>query len=162
MLGSLYDNLIRYFLPSNPFLQTLSGILQQGGGTLLVLFVAPAGLIGVAIGVRDAWLRIIAQRRQIVVPSLFADYDPTALERRLVPLADPDANSGLAALGPGARFRLGSELHGLGASAEQPALRGRDEERLAIGAAAASIGDIDAEAPQEVVGTTLVALGEDR
>ena len=36
-------------------------------------------------------LRIVAQRRQIVVPSLFADYDPEALERRLIPLAEASA-----------------------------------------------------------------------
>ncbi|MEY2424687.1 MAG: branched-chain amino acid transport system permease protein livM, partial [Actinomycetota bacterium] len=161
LLGSLYDNLFRYFLPSNDFLATVSGALQQGGGPLLVLWVAPAGLIGGVMAIRDAWLRIIAQRRQIVVPSLFADYDPDAIERKLIPLADPDANSGLAALGIGAKFRLGSELHGGAASADQRALRGRDEERLAIGAASASLGDVDAESPHDVVGATLVAVGED-
>ena len=162
MLGALYDNLLRYFLPTNPFLNTLNGVLQRGGGTLLVLFIAPTGLIGGVIAVRDAWLRIIAQRRQIVVPSLFADYDPTALERRLIPLADPDAHSGLAALGPGAHFRLGSEIHGLGASDEPRELRGREEERLAIGAASRSLGDVDAPPPEDVVGTALAAMSEER
>jgi hypothetical protein len=113
------------------------------------------------MSLRDGWLRIIAQRRQIVVPSLFADYDPEAIERKLIPLSDPDANSGLAALGPGAHFRLGSELHGGAASAELRALRGREEERLAIGAAAASLGDVAAEAPHDVVGSSMVAVGED-
>ncbi len=161
LLGSLYDNLFRFFLPSNDFLATVTEALQEGGGPLLVLWLAPAGLIAGVIAVRDAWLRIIAQRRQIVVPSLFADYDPEALERKLIPLADPDANSGLAALGPGAKFRLGSELHGGAASADVRALRGREEERLAIGAASASLGDVDAESPHDIVGATLVAVREE-
>ena len=161
LLGSLYDNLFRYFLPSNDFLSTITGALQQGGGPLLVLWIFPAGLVGAFIAIRDGWLRIIAQRRQIVVPSLFADYDPEALANKLIPLADPDANSGLAALGPGAHFRLGSELHGGATAAHERALGARDEERLAIGAAAASIGDVDAESPHDVVGASMVAVGED-
>jgi branched-chain amino acid transport system permease protein len=163
MLGSLYDNLFTYFLPSNEFLSTLTGILQRGGGALLILYIAPGGLIALAMAVRDAWLRIIAQRRQIVVPSLFADYDATALERRLIPLADPDAHGGLAALGPGAKFRLGSELHGGTTSRPVPELRGPrgDEERLAIGAAVAALGDVDAATPHDVVGATLTAVRED-
>ncbi len=160
LLGALWDNLLRYFLPSNDFFRAALSSLQNGGSTLIVLYVMPAGLIAGFIGIRDAWLRIIAQRRQIVVPSLFADYDPTALERRLIPLADPDANSGLAALGPGARFRLGSELHG-GASSASAALRSRSEERLAIGAAAKSLDDIDSAVPADVVGATYGVMGED-
>ncbi len=161
LLGSLYKNLFEFFVFSNDFLATVAGALESGGGTLLVLWVAPAGLIGLAMAVRDGWLRIIAQRRQIVVPSLFADYDPEALERKLIPLADPDANSGLAALGPGAKFRLGSELHGGAAPAGVRAIRGREQERLAIGAAAASFGDVDAEAPHDVVGASMAAVGEE-
>lgn len=162
LLGSLVQNLIEYFLPSNDFLRSVLSAFQQGGLTLMILFVAPAGLIGLLVSLRDSWLRIIAQRRQIVVPSLFADYDATALERRLIPLADASANSGLAALGPGAHFRLRSEIHGGESTAEQRALRGREEERLAIGAAASSFGDAEAAAPRDVVGATLVALGDDQ
>ncbi|MEY2473521.1 MAG: branched-chain amino acid transport system permease protein livM [Actinomycetota bacterium] len=161
LLGSLLDNFFRFFASANDFLATATAVLQGGGIALFVLFLYPGGLISVAIKIRDAWLRIIAQRRQIVVPSLFADYDPAALERRLIPLADADSNSGLAALGPGAHFRLGSELHGGAGSTDQRALRGREEERLAIGAAAASVGDVDADMPHDVVGSALVAAREE-
>lgn len=161
LLGSAFQNLLEYFLPSNDFLRSILQAFQQGGSTLLILFVAPAGLIGLLVALRDSWLRIIAQRRQIVVPSLFADYDAAALERKLIPLADPTANSGLAALGAGAHFRLRSEIHGGDAAAEQRALRGREEERLAIGAAGANFGDAGAEPPHDVVGATLVALGDE-
>ncbi len=160
LLGAAFQNLLDYFLPSNDFFKAVLQAFQNGGSTLLVLFLAPAGLIGGVVAVRDGWLRIIAQRRQIVVPSLFADYDAEALERRLIPLADPTANSGLAALGPGAHFRLRSEIHGGEATADQRALHGRKADRLAISAASA-FGDSDVESPHEVVGATLVALGEE-
>ena len=45
---------------------------------------------------RDAVLRIVAQRNQIIVPSLFADVDPTSLHLRLVPMGAPAPNAGLA------------------------------------------------------------------
>ncbi|HVE94244.1 MAG TPA: ABC transporter permease [Acidimicrobiales bacterium] len=165
MLGSLYDNLLTYFLPANDFLAAILAALQQGGGTLLVLYIVPAGLIGAIVSIRDAWLRIIAQRRQIVVPSLFADYDPDALARRLIPLADPQANSGLAALGPGVAFRLSSGIHGGGASGGNLAIAGQaEQERLAISAAVESIGDVDTPLPTDSVDLDLVAVGreEDR
>ena len=96
LLGAFYFNLTRYFLHS-PLLAGFVG----SGGTLLLLYVAPGGLVSVMAKLRDACLRIVAQRRQMVVPSLFADYDPEALERRLIPLAEASGNSGLAALPPG-------------------------------------------------------------
>lgn len=159
LLGATYDNLVRYFLPNNDFFRTVLGALQFGGTTLLVLYFAPGGLISLVTGIRDGWLRIIAQRRQIVVPSLFADYDPEALANKLIPLADPDSNSGLAALGPGTHFRIGSEIHGLGGSQAQ--LRTRGDERLAIGAATAALGDIDVEVQDHVVSSVLTAGRDD-
>ena len=97
LLGSLYFNVTRYFITSALF----AGIVGSGG-TLLLLYVAPGGLVSLVAKFRDACLRIVAQRRQMVVPSLFADYDPDALERRLIPLAEASGNSGLGAL-PGRR-----------------------------------------------------------
>ena len=74
----LYFNVTRYFITSALF----AGIVGSGG-TLLLLYVSPGGLMSLVAKFRDACLRIVAQRRQMVVPSLFADYDPDALERRL-------------------------------------------------------------------------------
>ena len=51
------------------------------------------------------------RRVVIVVPSLFADYDPTALERRLVPMAPASSDSGLSALAPDERYTLPSDLY---------------------------------------------------
>ena len=85
-----------------------SGALQHGGAHAARAVHRPGrSHRRCSSGLRDAWLRIIAQRRQIVVPSLFADYDPDAFANRLIPLADPDSNSGLAALGPGAHVPPG-------------------------------------------------------
>ena len=62
--------------------------------------------------VRDTVLRVVAQRRQIVVPSLFADYDPDALAPQLIPLAEPELDERVsAALPVEQRFTLASELY---------------------------------------------------
>ena len=53
---------------------------------------------------RDGILKIVAQRRQMIVPSLFADVDPATLEKRLIPLAEPIPGAGLHA--PPARRAL--------------------------------------------------------
>ncbi|HEV7536290.1 MAG TPA: branched-chain amino acid ABC transporter permease, partial [Acidimicrobiia bacterium] len=106
LLGSFYFNVSRYFIHSALF----AGIVGSGG-TLLLLYVSPGGLVSLVAKLRDACLRIVAQRRQMVVPSLFADYDPEALERRLIPLAEASGNSGLGALPADARFSLASGLY---------------------------------------------------
>ena len=106
LLGSFYFNVSRYFITSALF----AGIVGSGG-TLLLLYVAPGGLVSLVAKLRDACLRIVAQRRQMVVPSLFADYDPDALERRLIPLAEASGNSGLGAMPADARFSLASGLY---------------------------------------------------
>ena len=135
LLGSLYFNVTRYFVTSPLF----AGFIGSGG-TLLLLYAAPGGLVSVVAQMRDAVLRVVAQRRQMVVPSLFADYDPDALARRLIPLAEPSSGSGLGALPPDTRFSLASGLYqGRGVR-----IFGRgDEDRTtkeaaAIGAAAAA------------------------
>jgi branched-chain amino acid transport system permease protein len=85
ILGSGAFNVLDYFFAGNPIVQ-----FMQPFSVLIVLYVAPGGLASLLTRVRDEWLRVIAQRRQIVVPSLFADYDADALERRLVPLRPVD------------------------------------------------------------------------
>lgn len=65
---------------------------------LLLLYIEPGGLIAIAARMRDSALRIIAQRNQLVVPSLFADVDPQALHLRLIPIAAESLTSGLASV----------------------------------------------------------------
>ena len=106
LLGSAYGGLTGYFFNNNIFLQAFAAVLP-----LVLLYVSPGGLIALVNQLRDSWLRIVAQRRQIVVPSLFADYDPDALARRLVPLAETGTGQGLGALPAGTRYSLPSEVH---------------------------------------------------
>ena len=112
ILGSLFQYTFDQLQSTNDVLGLLIGALRDGGGTLLLLFIAPGGLISLFVRVRDSVLRIIAQRRQIIVPSLFADYSPEALERRLIPLGEPLAGNGLGALGGEPQYQLHSELYG--------------------------------------------------
>jgi ABC-type branched-subunit amino acid transport system permease subunit len=135
-LGSGFGNLTTYFLRSNLTFQLFVSIAP-----VAILYIEPGGLVTILNGIRDSWLRIIAQRRQIVVPSLFADYDADALTRRLIPLAEPLSGAGLAALPPTQRFRLRSLVHRADDGRTRGELtEGRRENReaAAIGAASAT------------------------
>jgi branched-chain amino acid transport system permease protein len=141
LLGTSWFSFIRYFGVSG-----LWSIFATGLGPLILVFVAPGGLISLANAARDSFLRVVAQRRQLVVPSLFADYDPDALEKRLIPLAEPDASSGLAALPDDVTFELPSELYrGRRAIAPAGALPSREAD--AIGMAAERITSDRVEEP---------------
>jgi hypothetical protein len=127
LLGSAYGGLTGYFFNNNIFLQAFAAALP-----LLLLYVSPGGLIALVNQVRDSWLRIVAQRHQIVVPSLFADYDPDALARRLVPLSESGSGQGLGALPVGTRYSLPSEVHRgrAGRSDDGPGRSARDAAAL--------------------------------
>jgi branched-chain amino acid transport system permease protein len=161
ILGSLFQFSLKQLSTTNDVLRLLVGALQNGGGTMILIFIAPGGLISLVMRLRDSVLRIIAQRRQIVVPSLFADYDPEALERRLVPLGENISGSGLAAIGPGSSFRLPSELYGedgLLSGTQQPTV---DKPYGAIGAAAESFADAGA-LTQELAGVGSLPDADER
>lgn len=64
-------------------------------GTVIILYLFPGGLASMAYALRDAIYRIVAQRNQLVVPSLLADYNPAALERKLIPISKPEPGSPL-------------------------------------------------------------------
>lgn len=142
LLGAAYFEIVQTFLES----QEVVGTFLTSGGPLLILFVAPGGFISVINAMRDSVLRVVAQRRRIVVPSLFADYDPDVLARRLIPLSEPETTSGLAALPVDDRFVLESELYqGEGDRiSDRLAPPREDEEHAVLGAAAR--GAIEAEA----------------
>lgn len=72
--------------------------IVTGTAPLVILYLAPGGFVSVLARMRDAVLRIVAQRNNLIVPSLFADIDPEALSRRLIPLAPAAVGSGLQAL----------------------------------------------------------------
>jgi branched-chain amino acid transport system permease protein len=135
LLGSAYFNISRYIVTS-PLFATLLG----SGGTLYLLYASPGGLISIVNRMRDSVLRIVAQRRQLVVPSLFADYDPDALARRLIPLAPLSDNAGLATIKADERFTLATELY----AEESLGEAAQERETTAIAAAAIAGGTHDA------------------
>lgn len=143
VLGSAYFTLTNQFLGGNVVLLAF----VTGLGPLLIVLLAPGGLISLVNAARDSVLRIIAQRRRIVVPSLFADYDADALERQLIPLAEPDQLSGLAAMPIDERFALESELYaGRGERIIDRLGPARpDRETAAIGAAARAAIEFEQE-----------------
>jgi branched-chain amino acid transport system permease protein len=68
LLGSGYNAI--FVLLNAPFIAALSG----GLGVIAVLMLAPGGLSGIAFSIRDAWLRRVATRHRISVPSLGVDF----------------------------------------------------------------------------------------
>ena len=144
LLGSAYFTIVEDLGANAVVLQAF----LQRGGTLAIVLLAPGGLISLVNMARDSMLRVIAQRRQLLVPSLYAEVDEEALEQRLIPLGESSPTSGLGALPADARFSLESELYqGRGERISdrlQPAKAGRDAE--ALGAAASRAAD-DMEVP---------------
>jgi len=67
ILGAVYVLGIQYFLPTE--LQ----LFATGFGVLILLLVFPGGLGQIFYGARDRFLRWVAEKRDIMVPSLFAD-----------------------------------------------------------------------------------------
>ncbi len=67
LLGAVYVFGTQYFLSGG------YQFLASGTGILLLLMFLPEGLGGLVYRVRDAWLRRVADRRGLVVPSLVAD-----------------------------------------------------------------------------------------
>lgn len=106
LLGSAYFSIFSYAFPGNVIAQFF-----QPFSVLLVLYTVPGGLVAMLTGVRDGFLRIVAQRRQIIVPSLFADVDPDALAMRLIPLGEDLSSGGTSALPTDEPYALRSELY---------------------------------------------------
>jgi branched-chain amino acid transport system permease protein len=106
LLGAAYFNATRYFVSEG-----VLALILGPGFTLGVLYLAPGGLISLVTRLRDEVLRIVAQRRQMVVPSLFADFDPAAAALHVAPLAEVQSNAGIAALGGHVDYSLKSELY---------------------------------------------------
>ncbi|MBV8951102.1 MAG: hypothetical protein JOZ99_09525, partial [Actinobacteria bacterium] len=79
LLGATYVRGVEWFVPSD------YRFLATGAGLLLVLMITPGGLGAVLYDVRDWYLRKVAARRRVLVPSLVAD------SRAPEPLPLPDA-----------------------------------------------------------------------
>ena len=67
ILGAVYIRGAEFFLPSG------WELIASGAGILVLLLFVPEGLGGLVYRVRDAYLRWVARRRDLIVPSLIAD-----------------------------------------------------------------------------------------
>lgn len=103
LLGAFYFNFLDY-LVTNEILRGLLGPV----GALGLLYAAPGGVISLVTRMRDSVLSIVAQRRQLNVPGMREDIDVSS---GIWPLAEPLPRSGLAALPPGSRFTVESDLY---------------------------------------------------
>ena len=91
LIGQTLNFVIAHNAVNNDIYRIVESFLPLG-----VLYFFPAGAMGVFQTVRDSFLRVVAQRRQIVVPSLFADFDVHALRNRVIPLAPRTADDAVA------------------------------------------------------------------
>jgi ABC-type branched-subunit amino acid transport system permease subunit len=100
LLGALYLQGGKWFLTGD--LQPFQ-LLTTSVGVLIVLLVLPGGLGGLVYRARDFWLRSVATRRGIVVPSLLADTREleqeveAAFEQKAEQVETTDAKAGAAA-----------------------------------------------------------------
>jgi hypothetical protein len=89
---------------------TIGQLITSGLGVLVVMLFFPAGLGAMAYSVRDAWLRRIAQRHRLYVPSLAGSRVKRG-EEALIPMTQPVSDE---AVPP--RYRLDSRLSEFGRS----------------------------------------------
>lgn len=80
ILGAFYIRGAQYFLPGN------WALVASGLGVLVVLWILPGGLAAALVRVRDGYLRWVADRRGIIVPSLLADRRAEPDESEAAPL----------------------------------------------------------------------------
>lgn len=102
LFGAAYQTIIEF----SPFSRaTETRLFASGLGVLFILLVLPAGLGGLLYDIRDALLRWVARRHDIVVPSLLADV--RVLEEgdaaTTQPIASPSRSDGVRAAREGAR-----------------------------------------------------------
>jgi branched-chain amino acid transport system permease protein len=115
----------------------LSFFFNEGVGLLAILYIMPGGLAGIVYALRDSILRIVAQRRQLVVPALFADVDPTVLEQQLIPLTEHTERTGVEAVGARRRYRLQESMY---READVATSEGAPDERALLGEVAERVG----------------------
>ena len=110
LTGPLYIGFANIVI-TNSFGQLLAGAL----GLLLLLLFFPGGLGALAYSMRDSFLRRVAIRNRIMVPSLLADYKVVEGELPRVPLAPKFNDTGGTVIIP-RKYRLKSRIGLAGAS----------------------------------------------
>ncbi|MEX0875635.1 MAG: ATP-binding cassette domain-containing protein [Actinomycetota bacterium] len=135
LLGAVYIQAVEWARGVWPTsIQAFMSLLGTGVGLLVVLMVLPGGLGAVLYRIRDGFLRRVAKRHDIVVPSLVADVQPDAAVLSVG--AGASSNGGSR---PSARERVPSK-------AEPALLRVRDLEVSYDGVQVLFGVDLDVEA----------------
>jgi branched-chain amino acid transport system permease protein len=93
ILGAVYIRGVQFFLPPQ------WALLASGIGILFLLIFLPEGLGGLMYRFRDAYLRWVARRRNILVPSLVADRRVEQSEEEQARVAIGTALGGLTKVG---------------------------------------------------------------
>jgi branched-chain amino acid transport system permease protein len=107
LLGAAYIGAVRIF--GNEAVQLLAG----GAGVLVVLMFFPGGIGSLAYRLRDAWLRRVAIRYRVFVPSLLGDRRLVESARApLVPKLTPTGDEVAVPV----RYRMRSRIRTAGAS----------------------------------------------
>lgn len=112
-LGSVYAVLagaIYYGTATTIFTGSVGQLLASGLGVIVVMLFFPGGLGAVVYALRDAWLRRIAQRFRIYVPSLAGNRIKRG-EEALVPIVEPATDEPVPL-----RYRIDSRIGEMGRS----------------------------------------------
>lgn len=106
VLGAFYRGAIQ-MLGGSALGGYLSLFLDPGIGVLIVFLLIPGGLTQLAVRLRDSWLRRVASRLRLVVPSLIEDRRAAVGER--LPMAPKTWPNSRAAMFVPERYRLGDQ-----------------------------------------------------
>ena len=116
LVGVLYVALVNIFVQEQ-FLQ----FLASGLGVMVILLFSPGGLGGILFALRDSWLRRVAMRHRIFVPSLLGDFRVLDGEHTRAALA-PVSGDGRDVEVP-VRYRIPSVIGVRGESQQGPRWR---------------------------------------
>jgi branched-subunit amino acid ABC-type transport system permease component len=138
VMGAVYVRGAEFFLPP------AYSLLASGFGILFLLIFFPEGLGGLVYRVRDAFLRRVANRRGILVPSLLAD----KRQAEDAPVVIDSALGGLSGITPESAEEVKEVEHELLAGALSNIHSANEEDELE-----STDDDDDLSSPAEVRGT---------
>jgi branched-chain amino acid transport system permease protein len=103
IVGALYVGILR-LSNTTPFAALINIVANPGLGVIALFLVMPGGLVQGVYGLRDAWLRRLASRYRIIVPSLVADRSHSVLDgvQPMLPKLRPGGGTAFVP----ARYRL--------------------------------------------------------
>jgi branched-chain amino acid transport system permease protein len=138
VMGAVYVRSAEFFLPPQ------YSLLATGFGILFLLMFLPEGLGGIVYRVRDMFLRRVANRRGILVPSLLAD----KRQAEEAPVVIDSALGGLSGVTPETLDEVKEVEHELlaGALSNIASANEDDDDEL-------EVDDLEPAAPAEVRGT---------